>query len=160
MRKSIALLLILACAGIVTAIQGNRESGIDKEAIEKAILKVNDEMIQASNNLDVDKFFEYILDSDKGLIIQDGVLFKTRQEAYDVVKKGFEAFSKLQRTYDQTHVTVVSPQTALLTGTGTTSATLKDGQTINVPFAVSLVFVSKDGQWKLLQGHYSTPNPQ
>jgi ketosteroid isomerase-like protein len=153
------LLLVLACVSIVTALQGNRDSGMDEAAIEKAVLKVNDEMIQASNNLDADKFFEYILDTNKGLIIQDGILFKTHQEAYDVVKKGFEAFSKLQRSFNQIYVTVISSNTALLTGTGTTRATLKDGQTITAPFAVSLVFVLKDGQWKLLQGHYSTPNP-
>ncbi len=158
MRKSVIMVLILTCTCIVTALQGDSRSGLDKAGIEEAVLEVNARMTQAGNSLDADKFFTYILDSDKGLIIQDGTLFRTRQEAYNVVKNGFEGLSKAERTYDQTYVTVVSQDVAVLTGTGQTTATLKDGQTVTAPFAVSLVFVLKDGQWKLLQGHYSTPD--
>jgi uncharacterized protein (TIGR02246 family) len=131
-----------------------------QQAIEKAILKTYEQMNQAEINLDADKFFSYILDFDKGLIIQDGRLFKTRQEAYETVKQGFEGISQLKRTYEQTYVTVISPETALLTARGTSTVTLSDGQVLSGPFAVSLVYVLRDGQWKVLHGHYSVPNPR
>jgi ketosteroid isomerase-like protein len=38
---------------------------------------------------------------------------------------------------------------------GSTTATLTDGRILNSRFAVSLVFMRKEGQWKLLHGHYS-----
>ena len=158
MRKTAIVILICIFAALVTAMQHSDESTYDREAIEKAVLKVNADIVQAGNSLDADKFFAYILDSDKGLIIQDGTLFKTRQEAYDAIKQGFQGISSLARSFDQTYVTVVSPQCAVLTGTGKSTTTLNDGRTFSGPFAVSMIFVLKDGQWRLLQGHYSSPN--
>ena len=91
--------------------------------------------------LNIDEFFDCILDFDNGLIIQDGTLFKTSNEAYDAVKKGYDGLSKVARTYDQTFVTVLSSESALLTGTGATEVTLTDGRTFTSKFAVSMVFV-------------------
>ena len=160
MRITMLITGLLVCISLVWAAGGSDQpvTEAQRSAIEKAVLETNVKMTQASSSLDVDKFFAYILDSDRGPVIQDGVLFKTRQEAYDVVKKGIERLSKIDRAYDQAYVTAISPQTALLTGTGTTTATLADGQTFTSPFAVSLVFVLRDGQWKVLHGHYSIPN--
>jgi ketosteroid isomerase-like protein len=153
------IIFILACVSIVWAVQSDKNAiSIEQQAIEKAVLKTHLQMTQADNNLDVDKFFSYILDFDKGLIIQDGRLFKTRQEAYETVKQGFEGISQVKRSYEQTYATVISPEVALLTARGTSTVTLSDGRVFSGPFAVSLVFVLRDGQWKVLHGHYSVPN--
>jgi len=153
-----AVVIIVGVA--VLASQAGRDAAVDEAAIEKAVLAVHAKMAKAEKAFDPEAFFEEIADFDKGLIIQDGVLFKTRQEALDVVRTGFEGVSKIDRTYDQTYVTVISPQTALLTGSGTSSVTLVDGRVFSRPFAVSMVFVLRGGQWQLLQGHYSAPDPQ
>jgi hypothetical protein len=131
-----------------------------RAAIEKGVLGAHAKLLQAEKNLDAEKFFECIPDFDKGLIIQDGTLFKTRQEALDVVKAGFDGVTKVERTYDRIYVTVLSRETALLTGSGTSSVTLSDGRVLSGPFAASMLFILKDGQWKLLHGHYSIPNPR
>jgi ketosteroid isomerase-like protein len=138
--------------------QQKPESIAFDEAIRKAVLETNAKMTQAANDLDVDKFFSYILDTDKGLIIQNGTIFKSRLEAMEAVKRGFAGLSKIDRRFDNPQVTVVSPEAALLVADGTVSATLTDGRAIDAGrFAVSVVFVKKDGQWKVLHGHYSMP---
>ena len=159
MRELVMVVLVLVSTTLVVALQGNSSTAGDKEAIEKAVLEANSRMMQASNSLDVEKFFAFVLDSDKGPIIQDGQLFKTRAAAMEVVKTGFQGIAKMDRRYDQTHVTVLSPDTALLVASGSSTATLADGRSFASPFAVSLVFVLRDGRWKVLHGHYSTPNP-
>jgi len=126
--------------------------------IRQAVLETNAAMTQAANRLDADAFFAYILDTDKGLIVQNGEIFKTRQEALDAVKRGFQGFVKIDRRFDDPRVTVISPDVALLVADGTTTATLRDGRTIERRFAVSLLFVLRDGHWKLLHGHYSMPD--
>jgi ketosteroid isomerase-like protein len=65
--------------------------------------------------------------------------------------------TKIDRRFLNPQVTVVSAEVALLASEGTVAATLTDGRTIEGRFAVSLVFVRKDGQWKLPHGHYSAP---
>jgi uncharacterized protein (TIGR02246 family) len=131
--------------------------GFDRAALEKAVLETNAQMTAAANRLDAEAFFEYILETEQGLIIQNGALFKTRREALESVKRGFQGMVKLDRRFENPQVTVISPDAALLTAEGSTTATLSDGRTVNSRFAVSLVFVRKDGQWKLLHGHYSMP---
>lgn len=129
-----------------------------EESVRKAVLETNAKMTAAADALDVDTFFSYILETDKGLIIQNGIIFKTRSEAMQAVKKGFTGLSKIDRHFDNPQVTVISPDVALLASEGTMSATLTDGRVIDSGrFAVSLVFVLKDNQWKLLHGHYSMP---
>ena len=152
-------ILVLICASIVIASQGKPRSLSveDQQTIEKAVLEANTQMMEAANRLDADRFFSYILDTDKGTIIQDGRLFKTRAEALEVVRRGFQGIDKMDRRYDQTHVTVISPEAVLLTAEGSSTATLSDGRILSSHFAVSLVFVLRDGQWKVLHGHYSTP---
>ena len=155
------VIIIVVLVSAVLAAQsntGNVPSLEQQQAIEKAVLNTYKQMSQAETSLDADKFFSYILDFDKGLIIQDGRLFKTRQEAYYTVKEGFEGISNLNRVNEQTYITVISPDTVLLTARGTSTVTLLDGRVLSGPFAASLVFVQRDSQWKVLQGHYSIPN--
>ncbi len=74
------------------------------------------------------------------------------------VRQGAQGIAKLERRCADPHVTVLAPGVALLTTEGTTDATLSDGRTISRRFAVSLVFVLRDGRWMLFHGHYSRPN--
>ena len=148
-------IIITIISATVLILQAANDQASDQAAIEKAVVEAY-HRINASGT-DVDRFFADILDFNNGMIIQNGTLFKTRQEAYDTVKKGFEGVAKVQRDCDQTYVKVLSPRHVLLTGTGVTKISLENGQSFNSPFAVSLVFQLDHGQWKLLQGHYSVP---
>ena len=159
MRRVVVPMAVLVLAALVVALQGSGSPGAEAAAIEKAVLEANARMTQASNSLDAEKFFDFILDSDRGPIIQDGQVFKTRAAALEVVRAGFQGMSKIDRKYSQIYVTVLCPEAALLTASGSYTATLSDGQTVmSGPFAVSLVWVLRDGQWKVVHGHYSTPN--
>jgi len=128
-----------------------------RSAVEQAVLETNARMTAAADRLDADAFFEFILETDKGLIVQNGTLFKSRAEALEAVKRGFQGITKMERKLENPQVTVISPDCALLAAEGSTLATLADGRTLNSRFTVSLVFVRQGGQWKLLHGHYSTP---
>ena len=132
----------------------------DAQAVEKAVLEAHQTMTAAAERLDAEEFFGFILDAAKGPVIQDGRLFANRAEALEVVKRGFEGIASVKRAYETTDVTVISEKAALLTGKGTSTVTLEDGRSFDGPFAVSLVFVLRDGTWKVLHGHYSIPNPR
>ena len=132
-------------------------SAFSEDAVRKAVLETNAKMSEAANRMDVDAFFSYILDSGSGGIIKSGTVFKSRQEALQAVKQGFMGVAKIDRQFVQPRVTVLSPDAALLVSEGTVAAELSDGRKMNSRFAVSLVFVRRDGAWKLLHGHYSAP---
>jgi hypothetical protein len=133
-------------------------SASENARIEQEVVSANEQMNKAAESLDVGKFFDWILDEAKGSIIQDGRLFQTRDEAKAAVERGYQGVRTLNRTFDQTFVTVLSKESALVSSSGVSRIALMDGRSFEAPFAVSLVFVLRDGQWKVLQGHYSTPN--
>jgi hypothetical protein len=155
MRRVLMVVLMLLYATPAAALQKN--PSVDRGEIEKAVIEVNSRMTQAADSLDAEKFFSYILNTGEGSIIQDGRLFKTWAEALDAVKTSFQGLVKAERRYDQIQVTVISPEVALLISQGSTTASLPDGRTISSRFATSLVFVLRNGQWKVLHGHYSIP---
>lgn len=153
-HRLISLLLILT----PTAIPADLAPPANP-AIVQAVLDANTRLIEAANRLDTDAFFAGIINSDECRIIQDGKLFKTRAEAMEAVRAGSLGIARLDRRFEAPRVTVLAPEVALLTADGTTAVTLQDGRTFHNRFAVSLVFVLRDGQWLLLHGHYSLPNP-
>jgi len=160
--KNVVLLLLgsFVCAGLGAADPAEHAASLDEEtvaAVTQAVLAVNDAMTQAGNSGDVEALFARIVDG-ANPIIQDGRLFATKLEAQQVVEQGYQGIAKLERAFAQPAVTVLSPTAALLTAAGTTSVVLEDGRTFSSPFAVTLVFVLTDGEWRVLHGHYSVPN--
>lgn len=160
MSNSLRVLLLVACVPVVWTTQNHsKEMSIgQQQAIERAIADVHAKMKQAAEQRDVEALYQYVLEMDKGVIIEDGRIRWTRQEALSSTKQGMQGVKDLSYTYARKYVTVISPTVALWVGEGTTSATLEDGRQISVPFAETIVFVEKDGQWKVLHAHRSVPN--
>ncbi len=149
-----ALTLILAAAVPLRAAAAPPDP-----VIVQAVLDANARLNDAACRLDTDAFFAGIVDSDETRIIQDGKLFKTRAEAMAAVRLGSQGIVKLERRFEDPHVALHAPDAALLTAEGITTFTLQDGRSFSRPFAVSLVFVLRKGQWLLFHGHFSVPNP-
>jgi uncharacterized protein (TIGR02246 family) len=129
-----------------------------RQAVETAILEIHAKMKQAAEQGDAEALFEYVLEMDKGVIVEDGRLRLTRQEALRATTQGMQRLKDLTYMYGQKYVTVISPTVALWVGEGTASATLEDGRQISAPFAETIVFVQKEGKWKVLHAHRSAPN--
>jgi hypothetical protein len=168
MTRFLKATLILVCVSVVWAVQSegllseNDKSDTTTDqntAIEKAILKVHSDMMKAGENQNADALFSHVLDQCKGVIVQDGRIMVTRQEALDTTKQGLQGLKDVSYTYNRKHITIISPTVVIWVADGTTSATIiEDGREINVTFAESIIFVLRDGQWKVLHAHRSIPN--
>ncbi len=162
MNNKLKIILVFSFISVVWAVQDNPSpiSAKQQKAIEKEILKVHVEMVKAAENSDAEGLFSHVLDECKGVIVQDGRIMMTRQESLDATKQGLNGLKDLSYKFNRKNITVISPTTALWVADGTTSATvIESGLEINVSFAESIVFVKKDGQWKILHAHRSVPNP-
>ncbi len=147
MNSTFKAVLVLACVSVILAVENDKNAIPleQQQAIEKAILKVHEDMKKAAENQDVEAIYDFVLDMDRGVIIEYGELRRTRQEALDSTRQGLQGISNLSYTYNQKYITVISPTTALWVAEGTSSATIEDGRTISVPFAETIVFVQRDG---------------
>jgi hypothetical protein len=159
MSRIVISILVLASVSVVWALQDNPRTAPDAQpqAIEQAILSVQADMQKAAGNLDAESLFRCVLDTNKGSIIEGGRLLLTRQEALDSTKRGFQGLKHIAYTYNQKYISVISPTTALWVADGNATATLEDGREITAPFAETIIFVQRDGQWKVLHAHRSAP---
>ncbi len=156
-KTSLAILIIITGLSLAAVSSKNDASPAQQKNIAAEVLKVHEEMKKAAENLDADALFKFVLDVND-VIIENGVLRSTWKNASDATRQGFQGIKELSYSYNHTNINVISPEAALWTGSGTTTAALADGRKITIDFAESIVFVLRDGQWKVLHAHRSSPN--
>jgi hypothetical protein len=157
--SAVSISAVMLCGGLLAAESG-APCDSTRQAVEKAVLEAHSLLTAAAEGPDAEKMFAFVLDAGPGTIIQNGVYMNSRQDALEAVKRGMQGVMKAARTFNRTRVTVLSPAAALLTGDGTATITLMDGRVISSPFALTELFVLRDGGWKLLHGHHSVPGRQ
>ena len=152
--------LLLVCLSAFSIVQSEAPESILKaqQEIEKAILEVQDQMQKAAQQGNAEALYSYVMEMDRGVIIENGRLRRTKQEALELTKQGMQSFKDVSYSYSQKHITVISPNAVLWVAEGTSSATLADGSRISAPFAETIVFMLNDGRWRVLHAHRSTPN--
>jgi uncharacterized protein (TIGR02246 family) len=129
----------------------------EAKAIEDAVLAVSAQMTLAGEAADADRLFSFMLDTAKGSVIQNGVLMATRQEALERVRSNLRGISRVQYRWKRQYVKVLSPEVAVLTAVGESTATTAAGDTFGAPFAQTVVFVREAGGWKAIHAHQSSP---
>ena len=143
---------MLADAGTTQARQTS-----DPRSIEEAVLTTNVEMVRAAAAIDAERLFSFMLDTDKGSVIQNGVFLATREEALQRVKANLQGITKIEYRWKRQHVTALSADVALLTADGESVATTTEGQVFTTPLAQTVVFVKREDQWKAIHAHQSSP---
>ena len=157
-RRGVVIILIVAGSLVSLAARGAwPKAGADAKSIEDAVLAASAEMTRAGEAVDADRLFSYVLDNEKGCIVQNGVILATRQEALERVRNNLRGISRLQYQWKRQYVTVLSPEVALLVAEGDSVATTTTGETFTTPFVQTVVFVLKAGAWKAIHAHQSSP---
>ncbi len=156
--RSSLLVLVFVLAAPVSF--GQSSSQADTKAIEEAVLAVHAEMTRAGEAGDADRLFRYMLDTDKGSVVQNGVLLTTRREALEQVKANLGRVSKIQYHWTREMVTVLSRESAVLVAEGESTVTTASGDTFTAPFVQTVVFVLRQGAWKAIHAHQSAPRAQ
>ena len=154
--RSTVVLGVLLCVAAVDARASSVMRG-DTKLIEEAVLAVNAEMTKAGEAVDAERLFSFMLETDKGSVIQNGLVMATRQEALERVRSNLRGVTGIQYNWKHQYVTVLSPEIAVLTAEGVSTATTTTGETFSTPFAQTIVFVLRPDGWKAIHAHQSSP---
>ena len=150
--------LIIGVVLLSAATEGGQSGArADAKSVEEAVLAVHAQMTRAGEAVDADRLFSYMLETDNGSIIQNGVILATRQEALERVRGNLRGIRSIQYHWLRQYVTVLSPEVALLAAEGESVVTTTGGSSFTAPFAQTVVFVLRDGGWKVIQAHQSSP---
>ena len=151
-RVCVAASLFVVILGAVASAQGPAAKRVEDE-----VLAVHRAMARAAEALDADTLFSYMLDTTQGSIVQNGVITPTRKEALDLTRTRLQGMKSVSYHWDHEYVSVLSPDVAVVTASGTSSATTASGGAFTAVLAQTVVFVRRDGQWKALHAHQSSP---
>ena len=113
-------------------------------------------MARAGEAADAARLFDFMLETDKGSVIQNGMVMATRQEALQRVEANFRGIAGIQYRWKWERVTVLSPEVALLAAEGESTVTTTSGDAFTAPFAETVVFLLEAGTWKVIHAHQSS----
>lgn len=153
-RATCASVVLLGCVSVNGGASGP-QSGT--QTVEAAVLAVHAEMTRAGEAVDADRLFSYMLETDKGSVIQNGEIYATRQQALERVRGNLRNVSRVQYRWTRELVSVLSPEVAVLSAEGESTVTTTAGDVFTAPFAQSVVFVLRGGSWKAIHAHQSSP---
>ncbi len=150
--------LLFAMIALAT-ISGTAPANSSPLQVEKAVLARMNQIQAAGEGLNADEVFDFVLENDAGVIVQNGKVFLTRSNALESTRQNFQALqnsgARIQYRFDQQHVTMLSPRIALVVSEGTTSVTTAAGRNSEAQFAQSVLFVFTNGNWNVLHAHRS-----
>lgn len=147
---------------IVFFIDSSSERRLDRmDATEQQkVLAAYDSMVASAEALNVDQLFGPVVDNDQGALAVNGQLFLTRAAALERTRGNFRGITKLKYRLTERHVTMLAPGAAVLVATGTSEAEVADGRSFSSAFVHTVVFVQRDGAWRVIHSHQSTPAPR
>jgi hypothetical protein len=159
LRRPVLALVVCALGCIVPGASAQDLPGTARtDSIEAAIRAVHALMQRTAEKLDASGVYTHVLDTATPPIIEDGVVRGDRAAALAITAAGLQRVNRVAYRYTRQQVTVLSPTLALWVGEGSASVTLADGTEIGGPFAETVLFALRDGQWKVLHAHRSSPN--
>jgi len=147
---------------VVLLIDSWSEGRLDRmdAAEQQKVVAAYDGMIASAEALNIDELFRQVLDNDEGALAVNGQLLLTRAAALERTRANFSGIAKLKYHVTERHVTMLATGAAVLVATGTTEAELADGRSFSSAFVHTVVFVERDGVWRVIHSHQSTPAPR
>lgn len=153
---------VVMAVAVVFLIVASSERRLDRMDVtaQQKVLAAFDQMMAAAEALKVDELFRHVADNDQGAVATNGQLLLTRADALERTRANFRGLAALKYRIAERHVTMLAPDAAVLVVQGASDAELTDGRKITSAFVHTIVFGERDGAWRVIHSHQSTPAPR
>ena len=160
MRGTPALLLIgLAVACQSTATQSTQLSNAQRAVIAAEVDSVCDGLwYPAWEAVDFERALTFIVDDPETAWVYEGQVIYTRAGIEEAFRPGAALAQSQEFNWTNSRTVVLAPDVAFTIREGSFVVTDTLGNVSpETPFAETTVWVKRGGEWKVLQGHGSTP---
>ena len=136
--------------------QQGQISDSERNKIESDIKQRIDELIDAAENVDIDRVAPMLTDKVDMLMGNNGYLFKSSDEMITAFRKGFKRLRGQDIKMSYSKINVLAPKIAIVCGEGNFTTTDTTGYTSpEIKYAWTFVLIKEDNSWKFAQGHQS-----
>jgi uncharacterized protein (TIGR02246 family) len=156
-RMSLPLmLLVVACRPAAMEL-----TDAQKDAIAAEVDAIHAENVQAWVDADFDRAMSHFQHSPDMLFAFEGGLMRGWDSMYNAWAPMFEGVARQEMTIVETHTVVLARNAVSIMAQGTFAFVDDSGNVGPVsPFALTLVYLLRDGEWKVVLGHESVPTPE
>ena len=122
---------------------------------------IHDENAQAWADADFDRAMSYIENSQDMIFAFEGGLMHGWDTMYNAWAPLFEGVARQDMTFTETYTVVLARDAVCIMAQGTNAYVDEAGEVgPEYPLALMMVYVLRDGEWKVALGHESVPTPE
>ena len=147
---------------VIMALSCNYEAPRTTELTPELINAITDtakffahEVERTAIERDIDVSFNLFCDEPEFTFSEDGYILPSNETLYETMKGAYDNFSDIYLKYDTMVVSVLSPNSAVITAEGPWSATIRDGNKLGGHLVSMFVIGKRENEWKIIHGHTS-----
>jgi len=151
--KTLNLLIIVMIFISLSCTQKTVLSEEDKKAVEAEIHQFMDSLTAAFESVTPERVFNYFLQTDEFVVASQGNLITKPSALLDTMKVHM-AFMKNQtgKTVAE-KIFVINKDAAVISISRIGTITFKNESQINMPYALTMLLVKREGKWKIAHYH-------
>lgn len=136
---------------VILCMAPHSHAELNIEPIEKEVMASFESLVQASQDLDSDGYFEHI-DAEKFVgLNSDGTNWNSINDLKPLIEGGFAFVEKvILLEFTNVKISVINQSTAILVNEYKQSMKLKNGNIVNVAGGGTQVWSNQQGRWKLV----------
>ena len=127
----------------------------EKQNITDGIMDLTTNWANTNNNMDADKAIQFWDSSSELMYAENGEFFPNRDSIYSFLKSFYQTTTSMQVKWEHRVVIPLSISAASMSGYFHAKALFKSGDKFEVNSMFTGVFIKKNNNWVLIQGHES-----
>jgi len=151
--KNLRFLMIILIVIGVSCSKKSILSNDEKEIVESEIHEFMDSLMVAFNSVSADNVYKYFLQTDEFVAATQGQLIDNIDAVRDTMKMHLAAMKKQDNIPVNDKIFVITKDAAVISTSKIGKITFKSGAEVSVPYALTILLVKRNGQWKIAHYH-------
>jgi hypothetical protein len=151
--KTLNLLFIVMIFIGLSCTQKTVFSEKDKKVVETEIHQFIDSVFAGFESLSPDKVFNYFLQTDEFALASQGNLITNPSALLDTMKVHMSYMKKQTGKTVSERVFIINKDAVVISISRVGTITFKNDNEINMPYALTMLLVKRNGKWKIAHYH-------
>jgi hypothetical protein len=153
MKNFLSILSAIVLMALVSCQPKQKTELVDKKKVETEVLQFMDSLVVAFNSVSAENVFNYFLQTDEFVAATQGELIVNPNALLDTMKVHLAVMEKQVNKPVMDKIFVISKDAAVLSTSKVTTITFKSGGEVTMPYALTMLLVKRDGEWKIAHYH-------
>lgn len=155
MFRLINFCILILCFNYAFAQQGNKTSAEKEKTNTREEIKTElHNLILDWESVNPERFYNHFLHNNDFVVATQGKLITEPKAILDTIKVHLADQKSQKIKLIDSKIYVINAKAAVVSASATTDITFKNGKVLRgVPFAVTMLYIKKNGSWKITQYH-------